>query len=113
MSRCSRAAIGSVLVALVAVPAAEARVATDATAQASAAKKLRLASVRSVPKTVQAGARFRVRGRVVNLPKSRKKSARLVLTLRTRPNASRFVHLRTAKITSTRKSRSRSFSLRI
>ena len=115
MSRCSRAAVGSVLLALVAVPAADARVAVDAGAQASAAKKLRLASVRSVPATVRAGARLRVRGRVANLPKSRKKPARLVFTLRTRPNASRFVHLRTAKINRPRprRGRSRSFSLRL
>ena len=115
MSRCSRAAVGSVLLALVAVPAADARVAVDGGAQASAAKKLRLASVRSVPATVRAGARLRVRGRVANLPKSRKKPARLVFTLRTRPNASRFVHLRTAKINRPRprRGRSRSFSLRI
>ncbi len=109
MSRHARAAIGSLLVALVAAPAADARVAGDA----AASKSLRLSSVRSVPASVHAGARFRVRGRVTHLPKSRKKSARLVLTLRTRPNASSFVHLRKANISRTRRSRSRSFSLRV
>jgi alpha-amylase len=113
MSRCSRAAIGTVLVALVAVPAADARVAGDPAAQASASKKLRLSSVRSLPASVQAGGRVRVRGRVVNLPKSRKKSARLVFTLRSTPNAKRFVHLRTAKISRPRRGTSRNFSLRI
>ncbi len=109
----SRVALGTVLLAFAAAPAAEARVAGDAVAQASASKRLRLASLRSLPSSVQAGALFRVRGRVVNLPRSRKKSARLVFTLRTRPNATRFVHLRTAKLRRPRRGTARAFNMGI
>ena len=63
-----------------------------------------------MPAAVQSGKSFRVRGRVTNLPKSRKKSARLVFTLR---KSGRFIHLRTVKVKRTKKSRSRSFSVRI
>ena len=66
-----------------------------------------------MPAAVQSGKSFRVRGRVTNLPKSRKKSARLVFTLRKSTRASRFIHLRTVKVKRTKKSRSRSFSVRI
>ncbi len=59
---------GAVLVALPTAPVAE-----------GAAKQPRLTSLRGVPAAVQSGKSFRVRGRVTNLPKSRKKSARLVL----------------------------------
>ena len=109
LSRRSLVLVGALLVALPAAPAAEGRVAADA----SAAKKPRLTSLRGVPAAVQSGKNFRVRGRVTNLPKSRKKSARLVFTLRKSTRASRFIHLRTVKVKRTKKSRSRSFSVRI
>ena len=87
LSRRSLVLTGSALVALSATPVAEARVAVDA---AAAAKKPRLASLRSVPATVEPGQRFRVRGRVANLP--RKKSVRLTFTLR---RSGRSIQLRT------------------
>ena len=112
LSHGSRVLIGGLLLALAAAPAAEARVA-DAGAQASASKKLRLASMRSVPATVQVGARFRVRGRVVNLPRNRRKTARLTFTLRKSARATRFTELRTVKLRRPRRGTARNFNLRI
>src|SRR5215210_3941177 len=113
MSGRSHAAIGGMLLAFAAAPAVEARAAGDAGAQASAKRTLRLSSLRSVPSPVQTGARFRVRGRVVNLPQNRRKSARLVFTLRRTPNAKRFIHLRTAKLRRPRRGTARRFNLRL
>ena len=94
---------GSALVALSVTPVAEARVAADA----AAAKKPRLASMRSAPARVEVGERVRVRGRAVNL---RKKTTKLTFTLR---KSSRFVHLRTVKLRRPKQGRARSFSVRL
>ena len=99
LSRRSLVLVGALLVALPTAPVAE-----------GAAKKPRLTSLRGVPAAVQSGKSFRVRGRVTNLPKNRKKSARLVFTLR---KSGRFIHLRTVKVKRTKKSRTRRFSVRI
>jgi glycosidase len=90
---------GFVLLALVAAPAAEAQAAT---------KKPRLASLRSVPAKVEAGKRFRVRGRVTHLPKH--KAVRVTFTLR---KSGRAIALRTVKVKRTRYSSSRRFSARV
>ena len=90
---------GCVLLALVAAPAAEAQAAT---------KKPRVASLRSVPAKVEAGKRFRVRGRVTHLPKH--KAVRVTFTLR---KSGRAIALRTVKVKRTKHSSSRRFSARI
>ena len=69
--------------------------------------------MRSVPATVQVGARFRVRGRVVNLPRNRRKTARLTFTLRKSARATRFTELRTVKLRRPRRGTARNFNLRI
>ena len=104
LSRRSLVLTGSVLVALSSAPVAEARLAADA----AAAKKPRLASLRSVPATVEVGQRFRVRGRVTNLP--RKKSVRLTLSLR---RSGRAIQLRSVKLRRPKRGSSRSFSVRV
>src|SRR3954468_9565460 len=91
--------IGCVLLALVAAPAAEAQAAT---------KKPRLASLRSVPEKVEAGKRFRARGRVTHLPKH--KAVRVTFTLR---KSGRAIALRTVKLKRAKHSSSRRFSARI
>ena len=104
LSRRSLVLTGGLLVALSVAPAAEARLAGEA----AASKKLRLASLRSAPATVQVGARVRVRGRVVNLP--RKRSVRVVFTLR---RSGRSITLRTVKLKRPKRGTSRSFNVRI
>ena len=99
LSHRSFVVIGCVLMALVAAPAAEAQ---------AAKQKPRLASLRSVPAKVEAGRRFRVRGRVTHLPKH--KAVRVTFTLR---KSGRAIALRTVKVRRTKRSSSRRFSARI
>ena len=77
LSRRSFVLVGALLVALPIAPVAEGRC-----GRREREKKPRLSSLRGVPAAVQTGKSFRARGRVTNLPKNRKKSARLVFTLR-------------------------------
>jgi alpha-amylase len=105
LSRRSRLLIGGLLLALVAAPAAEAR---PAAADAAAAKRLKLSSLRALPATVQVGGSFRARGRVTNL--TRRRSARLVFTLR---RSGKAVELRSARLKRPRRGRSRRFNFRI
>ena len=113
MSRRSRFAIvGMLTAALGAAPGAEARPAADAVVQAQPPRaKVRLASMRLAPSTIRAGARLRVRGRVVNMP--RRKRAKLTFTLRRRPNAQRYMHLKSKRLKRARGSTRRRFKLRI
>jgi glycosidase len=75
--------------------------------------KLRLASLRSLSASVQAGGSLRVGGRVVNLPRRLTETARLTFSLRARAGATTGRHLRGANVRRTRAGRSRSFSLKI
>src|SRR4051812_23239273 len=90
MSARSRAAVSSLVLAVVLAlaPAAQARPA-DAAAAAQKVKraKLRLSTLSGVPAAVTAGNAFRVRGRVVNLPRRMAETARLTFSLRTSMSA--------------------------
>ena len=110
-----RAALSAgLLVGFATAPVADARVSVERTVKGPTHAKLRMTRLGGVPSSVVAGGAFRVRGRVVNLPRRMTKPGRLTFTLRKRANSRLTVKLlRRAKLYRTRASTSRRFRLRI
>ena len=105
-----RAVLGGVVLALVAAPAADARVQADAAADQLRQARFKLRGLSTPPQAVVAGSRVRMSGRVANRSGRLAQTGRVTFSLRTSPDARRGRHLRGVNVKRTKRSRSRRFS---